>query len=85
MMVIQSALHKSEINNKTRKLYKNWFKTVKNIKWLYIKYSAVSWATVLIQQICTAKQMSFASDLNVANVLAHLIYSGSWFQLRAAK
>ncbi len=50
MVVIQSALHKSEINNKTRKLYKNWFKTVKNIRWLYIKYSAVSWATVLIQQ-----------------------------------
>ncbi len=53
----------------------------KNRKLLYIKYSAVSSDVAQCSfNKYTAKQMS----LNVANVLAHLISSGSWFQLRAA-
>ncbi len=48
-----------------------------------IQCSQFGRSTVFIQQM-QAKQMSFQSGFNVPNVLAHLISSGSWFQLRAA-
>ncbi len=47
-----------------------------------IQCSQFGRSTVFIQQMHIQTVLSL--DLNVANVLAHLISSGSWFQLRAA-
>ncbi len=61
------------------------FKTIQNRKLFYIKYSAVSLEKHSAHS--TNVQLNrwvLSLDLNVANVLAYLISSGSWFQRWAA-